>query len=483
MPIRSTVKKTKNILLPFFRHSIARYSTAQHPIPKLEVLDTLVQDAQKLELPNLENTAFIGAQHGLETTATLFRALIQLGVQPRNMFFSGKCYSTAPTVARTIQNMGINFLPGTEPDRAGGYQAVCKEDVKALWKQFKEASGKRDIDRVIILDDGGRCIEEMPYYLPFNYFSASIEQTRGGLYSSSLDKLILPLIEVASSAVKKHIESPMIAQAVLNRVKKLVPSLNLNKETVCGVVGNGAIGNAIAKYLLSLGQNVAVFDDNTEAFKGVSNGQLVRMPSIETLISYSSHVFGCTGRDITKDVDIFNIVEKDITLISCTSEDKEFLSLLQKVAEEGKRIYFEPLGDIICLSNKRNKILILKGGFPVNFDREPWNVPAKDIEVTQGLLLAASIQAILTARKPINDGVTVNQPKRHMLDPYLQQRVLREWLKYQPNGRYPQDLLSNFDNIEWIKDNSGGIYYPNPTLSNGLAFEEEKNENYRLRPS
>jgi S-adenosylhomocysteine hydrolase len=483
MPIRSTINTAKNLFLPFFRQSKALYSTSAHPISQLEVLDTMVQLALKQELPNLEKTAFIGAQHGLETTATLFQSLIQLGIQPCNMFFSGKCYSTAPTVARTIQNMGVNFLPGTEPELAGGYQAVCREDVRTLWKQFKEASHKREIDRVIILDDGGRCIEDMPYYLPFNYFSASIEQTRGGLYSSSLDKLILPLIEVASSAVKKHIESPMIAQAVLNRVKKLVPSLNLNNETVCGVVGNGAIGNAIAKYLLSLGQNVVVFDDNTDAFKDVANEQLVRVPNIEILISCSSHVFGCTGRDITKDVDIFNIVEKDITLISCTSEDKEFLSLLQKVADEGKRIYFEPLGDIICLSNKRNKILILKGGFPVNFDREPWNVPAKDIEVTQGLLLGASIQAILTARKPIKDGFTLNQPKRHMLDPYLQQRVLREWLKYQPNQRYSQELLSNFDNIEWIIANSGGTYYPNPKLSNCFLVEEEKNESYRPKPN
>lgn len=336
---------------------------------------------------------------------------------------------------------------------------------------------------MIILDDGGRCIEEMPYYLPIHYFSASIEQTRGGLYSNSLDTLMLPLIEVASSAVKKHIESPMIAQAVLNRVKKLVPSLNLNKETVCGVVGNGAIGNAIAKYLLSLGQNVVVFDDSTDAFKSVANEQLARMPSIETLIRHSSHVFGCTGKDITKNMDIFDIVENDITLISCTSEDKEFLSLLKKVAEEGKRFYFEPLSDITCLSNKKHKILILKSGFPINFDCTPSSVPSKDIEITRALLLGASMQAILTASKLIKDGVTVNQPKRHMLDPYLQQRVLREWLKYQPAQRYSQELLSNFDNIEWIIANSGGTYYPNSTLRNSFAVEDEKHESYRLTPN
>lgn len=479
MPIKKAVNITTNFFKPLIRHKTLPYSTPSfYPVPQLEVLDAMVQLAQKEAMPNLDKTAFIGVQHALETTATLFQSLIQLGVKPYNMFFSGKCYSTSPAVAKTIENMGINFLHGAEPDRAGGYQTACKEDVKTLWRQFKDVSDKREIDRVIVLDDGGRCIEEMPRTLSFYYPCASIEQTRGGLYSSSLDTLAIPLIEVASSAVKKHIESPLIAEAILNRVKKLLPSLNLNKQTICGVVGNGAIGNAITKYLLSLGQHVLVYDENYHMFKNVANKNLVIMPNIEMLMANCTHVFGCTGRDITKNVDVFNIVESDITLISCTSEDKEFLSLLEKVAEEGKRFYFEPLADITCLSNRRKKILILKSGFPINFDRHPWNVPAKDIEVTQGLLLGACIQAILMASKPIADGITINQQKRQMLDPYVQQRVLTEWLKHQRPQRYPQELLDNFNSIEWIIENSGGEYYPNSTLSNGFKIEIEKNKSY-----
>lgn len=482
MPIRSTVRATKNISLPFFRPSAALYSTQCHLIPKLKVLDTIVQTAKNQGLPNLDKTVFIGVQHLLETTATLFQALIDLGVPPHNMFFSGKCYSTAPEVVRTIQSMGINILPGTEPVQIGGYQAAIKADVSLLWQQFERAACRRDIERVVILDDGGHCIEVMPCDLPFNYLSASIEQTRGGLYSNSLGNLMLPLIEVASAAIKKQIESPMIAQAVLNRLKKLLPNLHLGKRTVCGVVGNGAIGSAVAKYLLSLGQTVLIYDENIATFQGLAGKKLVRVPHIPMLIANCSHVFSCTGRDITKDVDILEVVENDISLISCTSEDKEFLSLLQKLAEEGKRFYFEPLADIICLGNRKHKISILKSGFPINFDRSVFSVPSKDIAITRALLLGAAIQAILTASKPIDNGATIYQPERQMLDPYLQQFALKEWLKQLPTHDYSQELLQNFNNLEWIVANSGGVYKPNLSLSSsfGIEVNNNKDEDYKL---
>lgn len=479
MPIRSTVKLTKSFFRPFFRPQRALYSTASSNIPRLEVLDKMVQSAKNQPLPNLDKTAFVGVQHLLETTATLFQSLIYLGVQPQNMFFSGKCYSTSPSVAKTIEGMGINILPGSKPERIGGYQAASKQDVITLWKQFEEVSQKREIDRVIILDDGGRCIEEMPNSIPFDYFSASIEQTRGGLYSNSLDRLVLPLIEVASSAVKKQIESPLIAETILLRVKKLLSGLNLNKQSVCGVVGNGSIGNAVARYLLSLGHHVIVYDENPTSFKEFADKKckLHKMPNIETLISYSSFVFGCTGKDITKDIDIFDIVKNEITLISCTSEDKEFASLLEQISKEGKRFYFNPLSDITCLSNKGNKISILRGGFPINFNSSPFSVRSKDIEITRALLLGACIQAISVSNKPIDDNFVNNQQKRHMLDPYLQQFALKEWLKYQPKQRYNQELLNKFNDIEWIKTQSGGIYYPHPIINDAFTTETEKTQN------
>lgn len=476
MSIRAASNTAKTFFKPYLNQS-RLYSSAPYPIPQLPVLDKLVDLAQNRALPNLDRTVIIGVQHLLETTATLFQSLIKLGIKPENMFFAGKCYSTSPVIAKTIEDMGINLIHGSIPKYPGAYQAVNKEDVKNLWQQFKEASKKREIDRVIILDDGGRCIEEMPRTLPFYYYSACIEQTRGGLYSSSIDRLASPLIEVATSAVKRHIESPLIAEAILSKVKHILPKLNLNKDTVCAVVGNGAVGNEMVKYLSSLGQTVICYDEDPAVFKDISGYKPIRMQNLETLLANCTHVFGCTGRDITKGIDVFDIAAvDDMHFISCTSEDKEFASLLKRIAEENKRMYFEPLSDITCWSNNQSKITIYKSGFPVNFDRKPWNVPARDIEITQGLLLSACLQAITTAMKKMD---TQDEKKRQMLAPHLQQIVLKEWLKGQSAEHYSKELLDKFNDIEWIKTNSGGVYYPNPIFIDKTVDDSKKSSKYR----
>ena len=44
---------------------------------------------------------------------------------------------------------------------------------------------------------------------------------------------------------------------------------------------------------------------------------------IVELIHRANYIFGCTGTDITADIDICNLVNSDKSLISCSSEDIE----------------------------------------------------------------------------------------------------------------------------------------------------------------
>ena len=58
-------------------------------IPSLKVLDNIVCIAQSKSI-SFEKVVFVGVQHILNTTASLFQALIQLGATPDKMYFSGK---------------------------------------------------------------------------------------------------------------------------------------------------------------------------------------------------------------------------------------------------------------------------------------------------------------------------------------------------------------------------------------------------------
>jgi S-adenosylhomocysteine hydrolase len=444
-----------------------------YPVPILSTLNVMVnaflRTKKHMDIESLDKIVVVGVQHILETTVSLIDALIHLGIKPENIFIAGKVYSTSLIIENELRKRKIHVFSMKPPDEPGQYLECCRSSVKELWANCIK---QENADTYLILDDGGRASEYMPEFIRFEKQVAIIEQTRGGLYSNVIGKLPCPLIEVASSAVKKQIEPPLIAKAVLIKVIKLLNRLKLDKKMIYGIAGNGAIGYAIAKHLLTIGCKVAVYDEDSSVFQGIINKNFFRMESLEALIINSQCLFGCTGKDITQGINVLEITKTDKLFISCTSEDKEFLSLLKSIAKQNI-ISIDTLSNITCLTPSKSKITIASGGFPINFDRKPGNVPAHDIEVTQGLLLGGCIQAILTASKPIGDGTTINHASRQSLDPYIQRYVVNHWINNQPSDRYKKELISCFQDIEWIKRNSGGKYCENSILYECFADTTE----------
>ncbi|MCK4870909.1 MAG: hypothetical protein KAS93_07355 [Gammaproteobacteria bacterium] len=470
--VKKPPSDTRATLLTQF--SCLGHETIPHPIPELQALNKMVSQIKEASItPNFNKTIVVGAQHILETTSTLFEALIKLGIDPNKIYLTGKPYSTSETVAKTFINLGIQLMPDVIPGKPGEYQSACRRSIRRMWQQVQTdlRDKHQDVDTIIIVDDGFRCLEEMPPVLRFDYKVAGIEQTRGGLYSSISMGLPFPLIEVASSATKRHLEAPMIATAVFKSIKEFVTSINLQRDVVCGVVGNGAIGEAIASYLLKTGFKVVVFDTSPTAFsKVISNSNLFRLDSIESVIINAECIFGCTGKDITDGIDILNIAKgKRKIFISTTSEDREFLGLLKVIGEQCEP-GTNPLDDINFKNHDECEIVIKNGGYPVNFDRAPWNVPAEDIELTQCLMLGAFIQATICAVKPVGDGVTLNKISRQMLDPNMQSYIVNIWKQISNNKeKYSSDVFRLFENAGWITDNSGGEYHENEQMSQVLA--------------
>ena len=232
---------------------------------------------------------------------------------------------------------------------------------------------------------------------------------------------------------------------------------------VCGVIGCGAIGAAVANYLSQLGFYVLVYDENDAILRNLDIPNVVRVDSIETLIVNSQCVLGCTGKDVTAGLSLLDFISKDITFISCTSEDKEFLSLLKdinKLSQEQKNIT-DPLDDIVCYTRNGNKITVTGGGYPINFmGRAPWNVPALHIAITQALLFAGIYQAIFEAKKAFTQKGYINVPIKHMLQPELQSYIVQRWQNTLPSEElhhyFPQAFLDLFNSPDWIAEQSNG---------------------------
>jgi hypothetical protein len=433
----------------------------KHPIPQLEVLDKIVAATQQSGALNPENTAIIAEQHLLETTASLFQSFIRLGVTPQNIFAIGKCYSTCDAVAASISDLGVQVFPGVKPARPGQYQKAQCVQLNKFWQTFTAHIKKQNIERVIVVGDGGRLAEKMPANIPFDYATAVVEQTRGGLYSPRLNHLISKVILVAGSALKLEIEPEFVIQAVLKKAKAVIKELCVDTRKVIGIVGNGIIGAELVSQLAADGFSIITYDENPDAFWG-NDSNFYRAANIAQVIANADVIFSCTGKKSTfEGVDVHGLTTQDKWLISLTSEDREFYPIIQSILEKNPNQIYDPLDHL-----HDDDLHIFYGGYPANFhDRMPWNVPADKIAVTQGAMLMATIQGMLVASKPIRDGFTINPSLQLCLDPYAQRYVARIW------GETQGKPLTEFEDLEAILKYSDGEYIPNTQLKSWFEHD------------
>lgn len=440
-------------------------------LPKLPVLNTLLNKALPfIKTDNLKKTAIIYVHHPLLTSVNLIDAIIQLGAKPKNIFVLGKHYSECLSVVEQISQFGVHYETCSPQVGLGRFSHSFIRDINWLWKNvLTQVQKDKEIEEILILDHGGHALTFIPQQILQNYKVIGIEKTTGGLVNMEKQGFSppFPIIGVANCAAKKILESPLIAEAV---VKKLLPLIPIDSPNlICGVVGFGAIGKALTAKLLSMGHKVIVFDNNHQQLQDIKDRPDITITNeLPTLIAFADYIFGCTGRDITTSHDALRLSPKNKTLISCSSEDIEFLSLLQTIQRKKKydKLVTEPLADIEYKNDAGGYIRILRGGFPINFDNTGESVPAQDIQLTRALVLGAILQAIHFFKK----SEILESSLIYSLDPIIQRFVVNEWIKYQPANRYPKNVIDSFQHLPWISEHSGGhhtrVYQENSITSN-----------------
>jgi hypothetical protein len=128
----------------------------------------------------------------------------------------------------------------------------------------------------------------------------------------------------------------------------------------------------------------------------IKNNKYYRSNTLSSLISTSDYVFGCTGEDITSKIDICALSHDDKSLISCSSDDTEFKSLLKFIQKTSMRNFpvSSPLDDIFYKTGHKSIIRIFRGGFPINFDNSKKIEHTQGIQLTRGLMLGGILQAM-----------------------------------------------------------------------------------------
>jgi len=424
--------------------------TSHSCFPKLPLLELPVFARQRSIYP-FEKTAVVSVQHLLETTGSLFEALFDLGLLPTHTFVLGKLYSTNSAVENELKSLGVHVLAPSRRFAWGAFSSQFQLDVAKLW-EYAASTLPNDVRRILVLDDGGFALSTVPEHLKRRFEIAGVEQTTSGL-TVNREGFKCPVVEVASSAVKRVLEAPIIRAAVLRRV-----SQNLQPNCSIGVVGLGSIGNAIAAHLIKEGFHVNGFDRRAAV---ACDPQINVVSSLEELLVNSNQVFGCAGTDIFENNDCWRHIPDPPALYSCSSQDVEFGSVLRSLNGVGQfSDHQDRLADVYVPCDG-GTLRIVKGGFPVNFDGTRESAPASEIQVTRALLMAGLLQARELLSSPYG-----LRSEGWMLSPEVQRMIALEFLSLQmpASSLFAVDHANSFTDVSWIESHSGGIP-PIPTRS------------------
>lgn len=312
----------------------------------LPLVESLVKEYQG---PSLSRVKMIGVQHILETTHSMFRSLYKIGLKPENISIIGKCYSTSAEVYNEMLEDGIDISPASFAyDSYRPFDELFSEKVSNFLSSRLRDLNTNNYDCIIVLDDGGKCIQYLANNISSSKSIIGIEQTSAGYEAIRFLSLPFPVINVARSPVKLNIESPMIAQAAAERLYFSLRNKGILPDRAL-IIGGGAIGQAM-KERLSPEMKISIYDQNPN---------ISDISDLNRVLQSFSLVIGCAGKTSISH-QYHHLLSSGTVLVSVSSSDREFDAVyLRKLM----------LQNYSCHQDLQiNDLFLINSGFPVNFD-------------------------------------------------------------------------------------------------------------------
>jgi hypothetical protein len=409
----------------------------------MEVTRALANCARAARFDFGEGTALVAVQHMLWQTIDLFEAIVSLGVKRENIFALGKIYSNSPVVIGALRDQGITIVETTTP-APGDFKPCFMHDVEKLWDVVARTLARRDIKRILVLDDGGRCISQMPVELSRKYQVAGVEQTSFGMFLFEENPPPFAVVSWARAAVKLHIGGPIFSHCLLMKLQsRMLGGNQLSNENV-GVIGLGSIGSAMANLLARQDNHVLFYDPDPQLqVPSYLQERISRVDSLEELMLRSDYVFGCSGRQPFKDQWPVKY-RPGLKLFSASAGDQEFNPIIKDLAATPDFEVSPNAWDIHAHHGPSGPISIAYLGYPYNFvSRDIEAVPTAVVQVETGGLLAALLQAYLylslcEAGRAENRGIQRTSPEAQSL-------VYETWLTAMKGHRIDLREVYGFD--------------------------------------
>lgn len=338
---------------------------------------SILQDLSSIYPPNfLKDFFLIGCQHLLPSTHLMLRSCFDMGLKPERTALIGKCYSTSPKTKKLMKEEGVYVCSSSaEFNSHQSYDEQFYNNISAFFhnalKHLKIPRG----GKLIVLDDGGELISLVNAHASHFERVIGVEQTSAGYHKLSKVKLVVPVINVARCSAKLVGESPMVGEAQVYQMRKIVDRLGLSPQNAL-IIGNGALGQCLALAFQSH-YNVVCYDKSLH--KSDVDKKSLNLSQFDLII-------GATG-EASLSLERNPSLKEGVVLASVSSSDREFeASFLRKKIEKVEYCHENLFVDGIHLLNC---------GFPLNFqggDKD--SVPIEKIQLVIALLFAAIFQGV-----------------------------------------------------------------------------------------
>jgi hypothetical protein len=425
----------------------------------MEVTEALLGRARRAHFEFGEDTALVAVQHMLWQTVDLFQTAGDMGLKLRNIFALGKVYSNSNPVTRTLRAMGVTIVENAMPE-AGEFDEYFARDIHRLWQVTAEALAQRNVKRIIVLDDGGKCITSTPRDLIRQYSIGGVEQTSLGIFVLQEKPPAFAVTSWARSAVKLQIGGQIFSHCLIDKLNnEFLSGKSLQGEEI-GIIGLGSIGTGMANLAARQGNHVMFYDPNPDLqIPQNLHDRVTRLGSLEELMMRCNYVLGCSGRNPFKDK--WPMAHRPgVRLFSASGGDHEFGPIIRALRDTPSFKVAPDTWDITSDHGPSGPIVIAYHGYPYNFvSRAGEAVPTHIVQIETGGLLAGLMQArnqltLCESGLAQNTGI-------HRMSPEAQRFVYEIWLQAMSDRKIAVKELYGFDQAMlsaigdgWFEENS-----------------------------
>lgn len=392
-------------------------------IPKSLPLLKEFCDDKRLTPKTFADMDVLFIQHHLGPFIPRLRVMLKHGLEKSRCWFVDISYSTNKRVYEKLGEMGFRKNQRAELyiDPLAPYSRRQLERVAHIIWLLASQDNKR---KLLVIDDGAYFMRTLRHLLfrdkklvmSFRERGTYVveQTTRGHRYletkegTDMLKSLNIPAVSIARASTKSDLESPFIGAAVSRAMKQALSKCNrlANGLGCVLVIGFGAVGQATTKQLSELKSHKSIYVYDVKWQKLQTEIEKMGAHVLRALPDEGDYncVLGCTGY-ASFPIKKTAILANDAVLVSGSSAAIEFNreKFIDLSYEDDKDDFYviQPEKTRIAgihapieMQKGNKRFSFLSAGFPVNFDGRIECLPALIIQITHGLLLAASQETL-----------------------------------------------------------------------------------------